>query len=54
MATTQTPPPAAPTVTFRVCLPEPRDDDDRPQPPRRPDRDLPPETELQRWLDLSG
>jgi hypothetical protein len=47
------PTPPIPPATFRPCSAEPRDD--RPQvPARRPERDLPPEAELQRWLDLSG
>jgi hypothetical protein len=53
MAPSSTPQPAAPPVHFRMCVPEPRDDD-RSQPPRRPDRDVPKEFDLQRWLDLSG
>jgi hypothetical protein len=52
--TTTPPPPNSHVVTFRFCAPEPRDDNAPQQPNRRLDRDLPPEAELQRWLDLSG
>ncbi|HEX4588592.1 MAG TPA: hypothetical protein VH120_01605 [Gemmataceae bacterium] len=47
-------PPAPQVATFRFCAPEPRDDNSSQQPKRHFDRDLPPEAELQRWLDLSG
>ena len=55
------PPPANPlppeptpavVVTLRLYLPEPRDR--RPAAPRRPPRELPPVSDWQRWLDLSG
>jgi hypothetical protein len=48
------PPPDLPSPVLRVGAPEPRDDARRPQPPRRPDRELPSDLEMQRWLDLSG
>lgn len=48
------PPPDLPSAALRVRTPEPREEARRPQPPRRPDRDLPSDLEMQRWLDLSG
>jgi hypothetical protein len=59
MAPPPTPPTDLPTVTFRVCVPQPCDDASPPpsgQRPasRRPQGDLPPEADLQKWLDLSG
>ncbi len=48
------PNPAPPPAALRLCAPDPRDDRRPDPPPRPPDRDLPPEWELQRWLDLSG
>ena len=52
--TTNPTPPAPPAVTFRFFAPQPQDENRSQQPKRRTDRDLPPEAELQRWLDLSG
>jgi hypothetical protein len=48
------PPPVLEIATFRFFAPAPRDDSRSQSPPRRPDRDLPPDLEMQRWLDLSG